>query len=101
MQEYRTTTLLGCETDTFDSEGAQVRVAPWKHVTRGKVEEALEQFRGEIMQLPPMYSAIQINGRRLCDLARQGIEIEREKRPITIHHLELLEADEQENRCRC
>lgn len=50
------------------------------------------------MQLPPMYSAIQINGRRLYDLARQGIEIEREKRPITIHHLELLEADEQENR---
>ena len=56
-QEYSTTALLGCETDSFDSVGAQVRVAPWKHVTREMVEEALGQFRGEIMQTPPMYVA--------------------------------------------
>ena len=53
-QEYRTTCLLGCETDTYDSEGAQVRVAPWRHVTREQVEEALQAFRGELMQAPPM-----------------------------------------------
>ena len=53
-QEYRTTCLLGCETDTYDSEGKQVRVAPWHHVTREQVEQALEQFRGEIEQVPPV-----------------------------------------------
>lgn len=53
-QEYRTTALLGCETDTYDSEGARVRVAPWRHITRENVETALEQFRGEISQTPPM-----------------------------------------------
>lgn len=54
MQEYKTTCLLGCETDSYDSEGAQVRVAPWRHVTRENVESALNAFRGEIMQTPPM-----------------------------------------------
>ena len=54
FQEYRTTCLLGCETDTYDSEGARVRMAPWRHVTRDKVEDALVQFRGEIQQTPPM-----------------------------------------------
>ena len=53
-QEYRTTCLLGCETDTYDSEGSQVRVAPWRHVTREQVEGALQAFRGELMQAPPM-----------------------------------------------
>lgn len=53
-QEYRTTALLGCETDSYDSEGARVRLAPWRHVTKEDVETALEQFRGEILQAPPM-----------------------------------------------
>ena len=55
IQEYRTTALFGCETDSFDSEGAVVRVAPWKHVTRELIEETLPQFRGEIQQKPPMH----------------------------------------------
>ena len=88
---------LGYTTDTLDATGRVLTRTPVQ-AGKAQVQTALEQFRGEIMQLPPMYSAIQINGRRLYDLARQGIEIEREKRPITIHHLELLEADEQENR---
>jgi tRNA pseudouridine55 synthase len=54
IQEYRTTCLLGCETDTYDSEGARVRVAPWQHVTRELVESKLDQFRGSIQQAPPM-----------------------------------------------
>ena len=54
IQEYRTTCLLGCETDSYDSEGAQVRTAPWKHVTQDAVEAALEKFRGQIQQTPPM-----------------------------------------------
>ncbi|KAI9446138.1 pseudouridine synthase [Lactarius indigo] len=53
-KEYRTTCLLGCETDTYDSEGARVSTAPWRHVTRDKVEDALSQFRGEIQQTPPI-----------------------------------------------
>ena len=65
--------------------------------TKEDVEKALESFRGEIMQLPPMYSAIQINGKRLYDLARQGIEIEREKRPVTITELNLLSADDTQH----
>lgn len=53
-KEYRTTCLLGCETDTYDSEGARVRTAPWKHVDKEKIEVALGQFTGEIEQVPPM-----------------------------------------------
>ena len=55
-QEYRTTALLGCETDSFDNEGAVVRVAHWKHVTQESVEKALPTFRGDIKQKPPMYA---------------------------------------------
>ena len=96
-KRYTATFELGYTTDTLDATGRVLTRTPVQ-AGKAQVQAALEQFRGEIMQLSPMYSAIQINGRRLYDLARQGIEIEREKRPITIHHLELLEADEQENR---
>jgi len=54
FQEYRTTCLLGCETDTYDSEGARVRLAPWRHVTQQSVEANLPKFTGQINQLPPM-----------------------------------------------
>lgn len=53
-QEYHATCLLGCETDTYDSEGKCVRLAPWRHVTREQVESALSKFTGEILQTPPM-----------------------------------------------
>ena len=96
-KRYTATFELGYTTDTLDATGRVLTRTPVQ-AGKAQVQAALEQFRGGIMQLPPMYSAIQINGRRLYDLARQGIEIEREKRPITIHHLELLETDEQENR---
>ncbi|GJE90731.1 pseudouridine synthase [Phanerochaete sordida] len=93
VKEYRTTALLGCETDSFDSEGAVVRVAPWKHVTREKVEEAMPQFRGEIQQKPPIFSALKMDGRRLYDYAREGIPLPRpiEARPVTVHSLDILE----------
>lgn len=54
MQEYRTTAILGCSTDSFDSEGAIVDTAPWEHLTREDVEAVLDRFRGEIMQMPPV-----------------------------------------------
>ena len=77
-------------TDTEDSTGTVKKTFP---VTADEkaLESALSHFRGEILQVPPMYSAIQKNGVRLYDLARKGIEVEREARPVTIHELELLE----------
>ena len=88
---------LGYTTDTLDATG---RVLTRSEVSADKEDvcRVLQSFRGEIMQLPPMYSAIQVNGKRLYDLARQGIEIEREKRPVTITRLELLDSDEQNHR---
>jgi len=92
-KEYRTTCLLGCETDTYDSEGARVRTAPWRHVTREKVEDALAQFRGEIQQAPPIFSALKMDGMPLYEYARKGIPLPRpiEKRKVTVHSLELVE----------
>ncbi|KAH9854219.1 pseudouridylate synthase 4 [Lenzites betulinus] len=93
VKEYRTTCLLGCETDTYDSEGKQVRAAPWHHVTREDIEKALEQFRGEIEQVPPIFSALKMDGMPLYDYARKGIPLPRpiEKRKVTVHELELVE----------
>ncbi|KAG2349784.1 pseudouridine synthase [Suillus weaverae] len=93
VKEYRTTALLGCETDTYDSEGSRVRVAPWRHVTREAVESALNKFRGEIHQAPPIFSALKMEGRPLYDYARKGIPLPRpiEKRKVTIHSLDILE----------
>jgi len=92
-KEYRTTCLLGCETDSYDSDGAGVRTAPWRHVTREKVEDVLSQFRGEIQQAPPIFSALKMDGMPLYDYARKGIPLPRpiEKRQVTVHSLELVE----------
>ncbi|KAI0934272.1 hypothetical protein AcW1_005855 [Taiwanofungus camphoratus] len=93
VKEYHTTCLLGCETDSYDSEGAQVRVAPWRHVTQEKVENALSIFKGEIMQAPPIFSALKMDGKPLYEYARNGIPLPRpiEKRPVTVHSLELVD----------
>ncbi len=93
---YRATFLLGKTTDTLDITGT---VLSENEVTAKKqdVEKALQKFRGEIMQLPPMYSAIKKNGVRLYELARQGIEIERESRKVTIYSMELVSSDEEKN----
>lgn len=95
-KSYRATFLLGKTTDTLDITG---KVLSEKEVlvTRGDVENTLSFFRGSIKQLPPMYSAIKKDGVRLYDLARQGIEIEREERDVTIYSLELMKADEEKH----
>ncbi|KAG6898352.1 hypothetical protein C0992_009027 [Termitomyces sp. T32_za158] len=92
-KEYHTTCLLGCETDTYDKEGARVRIAPWQHVTREKVESALAQFSGEIQQTPPIFSALKMDGRPLYEYARKGIPLPRpiESRKVTVHSLELVD----------
>ena len=87
---YETVLRLGITTDTEDITGSVLTQNP-VHVTREMLEEALENFRGEIEQIPPMYSALKVNGQKLYDLARKGKEVERQPRTITIHALELLD----------
>lgn len=91
-KEYHAGFQLGISTDTQDSTGKLLLERPFS-VTRERLEAALAPFRGEIRQVPPMYSAVQKNGVRLYDLARKGIEVEREARPVTIYRLELAAFD--------
>lgn len=80
---------LGVVTDTQDITG-NVLSQSEQHVTRTELEGALAAFRGEIRQIPPMYSAIKVNGKRLYDVARRGGEVAREPRPIMIHRLAVI-----------
>ena len=87
---YEATLRLGITTDTEDMTGT-VLTQQEVNLNAEAVEAVLPQFRGEILQVPPMYSALKVNGQKLYDLARKGREVERQPRPITIHRLELLE----------
>lgn len=89
---YETVLRLGLSTDTEDISGTVLEEHP-VNVNRQQVEAALAAFRGEIMQVPPMYSALKVDGRKLYELARKGVEVERQPRPITIHELTLLSMD--------
>ena len=86
---YEAVLQLGLATDTEDITGTVLEEKP-VCVSEPQVKAVLEQFRGEIQQIPPMYSAIKINGQKLCDLARKGREVERAPRTITIHALDFL-----------
>ena len=96
---YETVLRPGITTDTEDITGT-VLTQTDATITADMVEAVLPQFRGEILQVPPMYSALKINGQKLCDLARKGREVERQPRPITIHELTLLGVDEAGIRLR-
>lgn len=89
-KEYIAGLRLGVVTDTQDCTGSTLETHP-ADVTRADVEQVLDRFRGDILQIPPMYSAIKRNGKKLYELARRGQEVERDPRPITIYELELLE----------
>ncbi len=90
---YETVLRLGLTTDTEDITGTVLTESP-VNLAGVDLEAVLDGFRGEILQVPPMYSALKVNGQKLCDLARKGKEVERKPRPITIHTLTLLEAGE-------
>ena len=96
---YETVLRLGLTTDTEDITGT-VLTETKVSVTEEQIAQTLEAFRGEIMQIPPMYSALKVNGQKLCDLARKGKTVERQPRPITIHELTLLERGENTLRLR-
>lgn len=89
---YRAGFRLGFVSDTQDIWG-KLRSRCENGVSEAEVQFVLEDFRGEIMQVPPMYSALKVNGQKLCDLARRGIEVERKPRPAVISRLELTSFD--------
>lgn len=95
-KEYVASFRLGTVTDTLDITGKVLETRPVSS-SKQDVADALESFVGEISQLPPMYSAVSVNGQRLYDLARKGIEVERQARTVTVYSSELLEGDESAN----
>ncbi len=95
---YRARIQLGMTTDTLDTTGT-VLTRSGVRVSKAQVEQALGAFRGDILQVPPMYSALSKNGVRLYELARRGEEVERQARPVTIYRLELTEFDGQTQEC--
>jgi tRNA pseudouridine55 synthase len=86
---YRATLMLGATSDTYDREGTITPRPGAVMPSREEVEQALAGFRGEIEQLPPMHSAIKVGGKKLYELARQGIEVQRQARKVTITRLDL------------
>lgn len=96
---YETVLRLGITTDTEDMTGT-VLTEESVSFTEEQLQEILAAFQGEILQVPPMYSALKVNGQKLCDLARKGKTVERQPRPITIHELTLVERGENTLRLR-
>lgn len=90
---YRTTLQLGELRTTGDAEGEVVSEADIPVLNESNIQAALEKFTGDIKQIPPMFSALKHQGKKLYELARQGIEIERKPRPVTIYSIELLGFD--------
>ena len=89
---YRVTARLGIATDTGDADGAPVAEAEVPALSRDAWDAVLQGFVGESLQVPPMYSALKKDGKRLYELARKGEEVERAARPIRVHEIRLLEA---------
>ena len=89
IKSYQAIIKLGEQTDTGDAEGQIIATSPVPHVTQAMLQSVTEQFLGEIMQVPPMYSALKKDGKKLYELAREGIEVERAARPLTIYQLSL------------
>ncbi len=92
-KEYIAVVSIGTATETEDSDGAVITsdLSP-KVISKRLIEEALEKLTGEITQVPPMYSAVKVNGRKLYEYARKGIEVERPARKVQIYEIELLNA---------
>jgi tRNA pseudouridine55 synthase len=89
VKEYRATMLLGTATDTQDCTGTSISERDWSSVTPEQISETAAAFVGEILQLPPMFSALKRDGIPLYRLARRGEEVEREARKVTVHGLVL------------
>ena len=99
-KEYIASIALGTATATLDATGDVVEVCPVPKLEPSEIDSVLQTFRGVIEQIPPMYSAKRKEGKRLYELARKGITVEREPARVTIHEIELLHAGEDSFRCR-
>ena len=99
-KEYIATLQLGATTPSFDLEKEIDATYPTEHITREKVEEVLKQFVGTIEQVPPVFSACKVDGKRAYDLARQGDEVELKAKTLVIDEIELLECNLPEIKIR-
>ena len=93
-KEYIATLKLGIKTSTLDLEGEVISTKEIPSLSEELIISTLNKFKGKIKQVPPMFSALKVNGQKLYDLARQGIEVERKKREVEIFNIELLSFDE-------
>jgi len=100
---YVSVAKLGVMTSTADAEGEILETRPVPELNQRQLEKVIAQFVGDIEQIPPMYSALKVDGQRLYKLAYQGLEVERKSRPVTIHKIDLLHFDEDsfEIQVRC
>lgn len=89
---YRVSFVLGMTTDTLDAEGEVLTDQPVT-ANREEIAQAVQSFLGEIVQIPPMYSAVKVNGKKLYELARSGISVERKERRVTIKDIDILDID--------
>jgi tRNA pseudouridine55 synthase len=90
-KRYQATIRLGSSTDTFDAEGEITKTSPVEDISEDKFNEILQQFVGEMEQVPPPFSAVKIKGRKAYEMARQGEEVDLEPRIINVYSLEILE----------
>jgi tRNA pseudouridine55 synthase len=93
VKQYRATITLGTETDTMDPTGRVIRTSPVPSMDPGFIKECALSFRGEIEQVPPVFSAVKYRGKRAYDLARKGIKVDLGKRSVEIYRLEVEEID--------
>ncbi|MDE6255914.1 MAG: tRNA pseudouridine(55) synthase TruB, partial [Muribaculaceae bacterium] len=89
-KEYVADIRLGATTPSFDLETEIDAEYPWEHITINKIEEILPRFRGKVMQVPPVFSAVKVDGKRAYNYARKGKEVELKAKPLEISELEVL-----------
>ncbi|MFE5319554.1 tRNA pseudouridine(55) synthase TruB [Paenibacillus sp. NPDC056579] len=90
-KEYEATLKIGIATDTEDAGGQITAQVDDVRLTEKQVIDTIQSFVGDIFQVPPMYSAVKVDGKRLYELARQGVEVERKSRTVTIYHIDIIE----------
>ncbi len=97
-KSYHATCQLGIETDTQDMSGSIIRQCSITGITQQDIIKCASQFKGRIMQVPPMYSALKVNGKKLYELAREGQVVDRKPREVIIHSLEVTDTDLSQGR---
>ena len=100
---YKATLKLGEDTDTLDLEGKVINSKPFNHIKESDILTIFSEYIGDIKQVPPMYSALKQNGKKLYELAREGIEVDRKERDIHIDYIHLISFDKDEIvfECKC